>query len=258
MFKNLHIAVFMFLMLSGMHSYAQFDTETADTSDVKILYTYQRSYGVTAHNLGLGIQYRWGKRLSFFKSRIFEIEFQTLRSWKQARLVNSYVVNSKSYVYGKMNDAFTFRFGMMWKKQLNRKPYWGGVELRWVYGGGFSLGIAKPYYLYTMYFYEVSPGLYNYNIETEQFTNDPPWDDIYGRAPFSKGLNRLKFSPGLYLKTGLSFDYSNNHAKIKTLEAGVALDILPTGLTIMFNNPKNIVFPTLYITFTWGKWYNNY
>ncbi len=245
-------------MLLGVNSYAQFDTEPADTSEVKILYTYQHSYGVTAHNLGLGIQYRWGKRISFFKSRIFEVEFQTLRSWKQTRLLNSYVGNSRSYVYGKMNDAFTLRFGMLWKKQLNRKPYWGGVELRWVYGGGVSLGITKPYYLYTMYFYEISPGIYNYNIKTERFTDNPLWDDIYGRAPFSKGLNEIKFSPGLYLKTGLSFDYSNSHEKIKTLEVGAALDILPMGITIMYNTPKKIIAPTLYITFTWGKWFNNY
>jgi len=189
---------------------------------------------------------------------VFEVEFQTLRSWKEARLVNPYVINSKSYIFGKMNNAFTLRFGMMWKKQLNRKPYWGGVELRWVYGGGASVGIEKPYYLYTMYFYEISPGIYNYNIETEKFTNDPAWDDMYGRAPLSKGLNELKFSPGLYLKTGLSFDYAKSHENIKTLEVGAALDILPMGVTIMLNNPKNIVFPTLYLTFSWGKWFNDY
>jgi len=258
MLKYLNIISLALLLLVGVNSYAQFDTEYADTTNVKILYKYQHSYGIIAHNLGLGVQYRWGKRLSIFKSRVFEAEFQTLRSWKQVKLINSYVINSKGYVFGKMNDAFELRFGIVWKKQLNQKPYWGGVELRWIYGGGATIGIAKPYYLYVMYFYEVAPGLYNYNLETERFTPNPQWDDIYGRAPFSKGFNEIRFHPGLYLKTGLSFDYSKDHSKVKTLEVGAALDILPTGLTIMYNSPQNIFFPTLYLTFSWGKWFNKY
>jgi hypothetical protein len=258
MFKYSNIVLLTFVLLIGINSYGQFDTEYADSTEVKILYKYQRSYGVTAHNLGLGVQYRWGKRLSIFKSRVFEAEFQTLRSWKQIRLINSYVTNSKSYIYGKINDAFTFRFGMLWKKQLNQKPYWGGIELRWIYGGGLTLGLAKPYYLYVIYFYEVSPGVYNYDVVTEKFTNNPQWDDIYGRAPFSKGFNEITVHPGLYLKTGLNFDYSKDHAKISTLEVGAALDVLPTGLTIMYNNPKQMFFPTLYLNFSWGKRYNKY
>jgi len=258
MYKSLNIVLLALLLISSVNSYAQFDTEYADSTEIKILYKYERSFGIIAHNLGLGVQYRWGKRLSIFKSRVFELEFQTLRSWKQIRLINSYVTNSRSYVYGKMNDAFEFHVGMLWKKQLNRKPYWGGVELRWVYGGGFTLGLAKPYYLYVIYYYEVSPGIYNYNIETEKFTNDPQWDDIYGRAPFSKGFNEITVHPGFYLKTGLSFDYAKDHAKIKTLEVGLALDVLPTGITIMYSNPKQTFFPLLYLNFSWGKRYNKY
>jgi hypothetical protein len=249
--------VFAFFLFTGVKSFAQFNTEYADSTEIKILYKYQHSYGVTAHSMGLGAKFQWGKRLSIFKSRVFEIEFQTLRSWKQVKLINSYFSNARGYVYGKMNDACVLHFGMFWKKQLNHKPYWGGIEVRWIYGGGFTLGLAKPYYLYVMYFYEVSPGIYNYDIVPEKFNANPQWDDIYGRAPFSKGLNEITVHPGLYLKTGLSFDYSKDHAKIKTLEVGAAMDVLPTGLTIMYNQSK-MFYPTLYLTFSWGKRYNKY
>ena len=250
------ILLFSFLMFFGAgRAVAQISTEDLATVEDSIIYNKFRYFGATFHNLGLGVQARWGKRINVYKNRFFEVEAQSLRSWKQLRLVNPYVINSRSYVYGKVNNAFALHFGIFLDRRLTRKPpYDKGVELRFIYGGGFSLGIAKPYYLYVVYFY----GMYEYTIETEKFDPNPSWDDIYGRAPFTKGFNELSFYPGLYLKLGLNFEYGNKKTKISALEVGAALDILPTGLTIMYGNENRMFFPTMYIALTWGKRFNKY
>lgn len=238
--------------------YSQFDTEGYDSTENLILYQRQRTFGVVLHNLGLGVQYRNGKRLSYFKTRMWEIEFVSMKSYKQVKILNPYFTNSRRYVYGKLNDAFFLRGGMVWKKLLNRKPYWGGVELRWMYGGGVSLGIAKPYYLYVLYFYETN-GYFTYEIKTERFDpSSQSWDDIYGRAPFTVGLTEITLHPGIYLKTGLNFEFGTQSTKIKALEVGGAIDIAPTGLSIMSNNTNQIFFPTFYLTFSFGKRFNKY
>jgi len=252
------ILVFAVLAFFFIPAYSQFDTEVYDSTENLILYQRQRTFGVVFHNLGLGVQYRNGKRLSYFNTRMWEIEFVSMKSYKQVKILNPYFTNSRRYVYGKLNEAFFLRGGMAWKKLLNRKPYWGGVELRWMYGGGISLGIAKPYYLYVLYFYEDN-GYFTYDIKTERFdASSQSWDDIYGRAPFTVGLTEITLHPGIYLKTGLNFEFGTQSTKIKALEVGGIIDIAPTGLSIMANNTDQIFFPTLYLTFTFGKRFNKY
>lgn len=251
------ILILFLLIASSISSYAQFDTEIPDSLENKILYNRQKTYGVVLHNLGMGLVYRTGKRLSIFKTRMLEFEFVSMKSYKQVKMINPYVINSKRYVYGKSNDAFFLRAGMVWKRLLNRKPYWGGVEVRFIYGGGLSIGIAKPYYIYVIT--DIDGSGQTFSIVPERYDPDKHSNtDIYGRAPFSKGFNEITIHPGLHGKLGLNFEFGTQSTKIKALEIGAAIDILPTGLTIMYYDSDQLLFPTLYLSFSLGKRFNKY
>lgn len=190
---------------------------------------------------------------------MLELEFVSMKSYKQVKMVNPYVINSKRYVYGKSNDAFFLRGGFIWKKLLNRKPDWGkkGVEVRLTYGGGLSIGIAKPYYLYIIT--DISGSGETFSIVPERY--DPTKHsntDIYGRAPFSKGINEITIHPGIHLKGGLNFEFGTQSTKVKALEIGAALDILPVGMTIMYSSTDQILFPSFFLSFSFGKRFNKY
>jgi len=60
------IVVIVMLLFFFVPAYAQFDTETYDSTENLILYQRQRTFGVVLHNLGLGVQFRSGKRTSYF------------------------------------------------------------------------------------------------------------------------------------------------------------------------------------------------
>ncbi len=253
--------LFLLLVLQFTPAFSQFDNEVVPDSIVnKILYNRIRTFGIVATNLGYGIRYKTGKRLSYFNTRMWEFEGVYMYSYKQIRLLNPYYAYSKKYVYGKLNDVFFLRAGISWKKLLNRKPYYtGGVEVRLLYGGGFSLALAKPYYLYVVYYHEVSPGQYTYETRTEKF--DPAnnsWDDIYGRAPFTKGFGEITFHPGLYAKIGLNFEFGKAQNKVKSLEIGGNFDVIPGGVVIMSGQHNTIFYPTLYLAFSFGKRFNKY
>lgn len=256
--KRIKKILFLFLLTSvSMPLFAQFDTESSDTLENMILYNRQQTYGIVLHNLGMGINFRTGKRLSIFKTRMLEFEFVTMKSYKQVKMINPYVINSKRYVYGKYNDAFFIRGGFVWKKLLNRKPYWGGVEVRLTYGGGISIGIAKPYYLYIIK--DISSSGETFTIVPERYNpNLHSNTDIYGRAPFSKGINEITIHPGLHLKGGLNFEFGTQSTKVKALEIGAAIDILPAGMTIMYNNADQIFYPSAFLSFSFGRRYNKY
>lgn len=255
--KNLKYIFFLvILVVASIDLHAQFDTEDFDTLENQILYNKQKSFGIVAHSLGLGIQFRTGKRITYFKTRMIEFEFVSMRSYKQIKIVNPYFPDSRRYVYGKLNDAFFLRAGMIWKKLLNRKPYWGGVELRFTYGGGISLGLGKPYYYYTFYVYQDPNGREIVEQRTERYSETIEY--FYGRAPFTKGLSEITLHPGLYGKAGLNFEFGKRNTKIRSLEIGVTIDAIPLGLSVLASNSEQIFFPTGYLTFSFGKRFNKY
>lgn len=250
------ITILFILVIASIGLFAQFDTEEFDTLENQILYNRQRTFGIIAHSLGIGVQFRTGKRITYFKTRIIEIEFVSMRSYKQQKIYNVYLPDSRRYVYGKLNDAFFLRAGMVWKKLLNRKPYWGGVELRFTYGGGISLGLAKPYYYYTYYVRQDAHGNDIVEQRTERYSENIEY--FYGRAPFTKGLSEITLHPGLFGKAGLNFEFGKRNTKIRALEIGVTVDIIPLGLNILANNTNQIFFPTGYLKFSFGKRFNKY
>jgi len=103
------ILILFLLVAASTSSYAQFDTEITDSLENKILYNRQKTYGIVLHNLGMGLVYRTGKRLSIFKTRMYEIEFVSMKSYKQVKMIKPirYKIQ-KRYVYGKTNDVLFF------------------------------------------------------------------------------------------------------------------------------------------------------
>ncbi|MFZ4462440.1 MAG: hypothetical protein ACOYN5_01235 [Bacteroidales bacterium] len=229
-----------------------------DTVENMIIYNHERFGQAIAHNLGLGFGYRAGKNISAFQTRFFSAEIVTMRSLKQIKIYNPYPnTDARRYVYGKLNEVINLRSGFGFRKLINGKPYWGGIELRWIYEIGASLAIEKPYYLFV---YKAVPinGGYDYVIETTKFDANTSYDNIYGRAPFTKGLNELSLVPGVYFRSGFSFEFGEVKTSIKALEAGALIEAFPGGLTIMAENTNQPLFVNFYIAFSFGKRFNKY
>lgn len=244
-----------FLVCMLPHAMGQvFNDELVEYDSVaeRILLKKEYSLGIIAHNLGFGANFRIGRNKTFFNSRIIEIEAASMKHPKQIRVINPYYYNSRSYVYGKINHVYMLRGGFGYKKLLNRKPYWGGVELRLLYLGGVSIAFAKPVYLY---FWDET---YSY-VKEERYDPDNFYHSseyIYGRAPFASGLGQINVYPGVYAKLGLNFEFGKQNTKIRALEGWVNLEYFPIAIPIMAYNPEQYFFPTVYLNFHFGKRYN--
>ena len=253
---------FLFLLLVcclPLRVQAQQDAYADEDVEELIIYNRERSAIIQMHSQGYGIAYRPGKNPTAFKTFLWNFELITMKSPKQIKIINPYYNNSKRYVYGKLNDVFMLRGGYGLKKQLNRKPYWGGIELRWLMEGGVSLAFEKPYYYFVMYISEGTGGVLVQTIETKKFDeSSTSTDDIYGRAPFTRGINEIKIRPGIYLKTGLNFEFGYVKTRIKALEAGAAVDFFPQGVSIMADERNQQFFLSFYLSFGFGKRFNKY
>jgi hypothetical protein len=240
--------LFTFLFFtSGALLFAQSEM-VIDTSK-NIILLKETSAGIMLHTQGWGLRFKKGYNKSEFKKRILMAELIEMQSPRQIRTINPYYTNAKSYVYGKLNSVYVLRGTYGIERMLNRKPYWGGVELRLVYEGGVSFGFAKPIYLYIIY--------EEFTIVEEKYNPNKHYvDNIYGRASFTKGFDEIGFYPGFHAKIGLDFDYGVYRTKVKSLEAGAIIDVFPRPVPIMAFNDPDYFFLTFYIAFNFGKRYN--
>jgi hypothetical protein len=242
------------------------DIAEIDTVDMGILLRKEKSGNVMLHTLGYGFGYRFGINKTYYKNRMFEFDLLEMRAPNQVRRYNENFANPRSYFYGKLNSLYIIRAGIGSQHLLNQKPYWGGVEVRAFYYGGFDLGLAKPSYLYIAYYYVVDNQIILDRTSLERYDPDKHFPyiganpdclcDIYGRGPILSGFNKIKFYPGLYFKGGFNFEFSSANDRIKAIEIGTAIDIFPQRIPIMAFSDKNLIFVTGYLSFHFGKRYN--
>jgi hypothetical protein len=166
------------------------------------------------------------------------IELNTFKALKEQRVVNVFSYEGRSYIYGKVNKVYNLRFGRLIEKQITRKPYWRGVEMRWFYQYGLNVGLAKPYYLLIVD---------NVNGRSKEGLFDPAFvsdEEIIGRARFTKGIDETKIHPGIHLEVGLALDYGIYRTSIKEFTLGLGLDVFPYPIEILTANPKHYYFLT--------------
>ncbi|MCX6268054.1 MAG: hypothetical protein NTW16_11945 [Bacteroidetes bacterium] len=245
--------ILLFLSAGAYYARGQYEARP-DTTPENVLLEKQWSLGALLHTNGWGIIFRKGHNVAALRQFMWEIEFSTYKSTKEVRSINPYFSDSRSYFYGKLNYVWFFRGGIGQQQILNRKPYWGGVQLSWLYYGGFSLGVTKPVYLYIIYF---NSGFTDYEIKEERYNPEVDFvDNIYGRGSFLAGLNNIGLHPGVYLKTGLDFEFGVKNRQISSLQVGGILDVSPIPIAIMAYNPKQSFFITLYVSVMFGKRFN--
>lgn len=222
----------------------------------RVVYTHENTMHATVHTQGLGMGFKAGKIRGIDKTTYWNFEFSYLRSLKQIKLANFF--SATSFVYGKMNDVLELRADYEIAKRIYGKPYWGGVELRWLYGAGASVALLKPYYYTVVVAVPSSTGDYAQSVEYQTFDNNSEWIDIVGRAPFKYGLKEIKVRPGIYAKGGLEFEIGTTRVKAQSIEVGAVVEYFPQGILLMASNPKSYVIPTLYLSYNWGSRFNQY
>lgn len=207
-----------------------------------------------AHTQGWGIGYRRGKHLTGTLRRVIEIEGLKVRDPKEVKTTNPGFNNSKGFYYGKLNSVGFLRGGFGIQKTIYRKEIKNAIEVRYHLMGGPVLGFAKPIYLEIL---KPTSSPYEYLTIEEKYDPEKHFiQNIYGKAPFSRGLEQTKIHPGLFVKAAMSFDYGSRNEAVKALETGIVADFFPGPIPIMaFHKSKNI-FVNLYIAFNFGKrWY---
>lgn len=190
-------------------------------------------------------------RNKYFQSKIIELSFSEIKHPKEIK-ANSVLpglpFQPGAYILGKINNFFQANLGYGYWKLIAGKPDQGTVSIHWVYLGGFSAGLLKPYYLDL---YQLGTVKYSKDIQTEFISPGM----IMGKSGFSKGLDEIKFVPGLFFKTGLHFDFASQPKGLMALETGVSASYYFQEIEQMVGQDPKKLFLNFYVSLQFGgKW----
>lgn len=230
----------------------------SELEDIGIQFKYEQSFGIVAHSNGFGANFRRGKHITGYRKRILALEMVTMKHPKEYKVYNPARENAKGYIYGKLNSALILRPTIGLQGVITSKADKGGVEVRYLVQGGGSLCVLKPVYLEILQ--EVG-NTGDYKLVTEKYNAQKHSTyNIYGKAPFLKGVGESTLVPGAFGKFGLSFEYGEPAAKIRSIETGISLDFYYKTVPIMADlnsddnfDPNNMIFLAFYVSINYGK-----
>lgn len=198
----------------------------------------------------------------FYNRRVMQAEIGEHKHPKQFRETNTMLSGMitdkpRPFVYGKVNNFYTFRLGYGYSHMIAGKQDPGNVSIHWLYLGGLSMGLLKPYYIDVYVASQDNPGFYERKTirysekEEEAFLGYK--QNIVGGAGWAKGLNELQLVPGIHVKTALHFDFATSVRTRLGLEVGVNAEVYTQAIKIMANQKDVPYVINAYIAFQFGK-----
>lgn len=248
--KKILVIIICFSLLTSAAVNAQIlPPDGGESTGEEVLYRNEMHGGAFIHTNGIGLFFRKGKHVTGKRMMFYEIEATNMKHPKGYRGVNPFEERARQYVYGKQNSFAIIRPGIGMQNVLHGKNRRKGVEVRYHTFVGPSIGLIKPVYL------EIIKHENNQKINVVE-KYDPQLhhlDNIYGKAPFLRGLGETRPQLGVYGKFGMSFEYSGYDDYVKAIETGIVVDAYTKKIPIMAETSNNQVFINFYISFLIGK-----
>ncbi len=203
------------------------------------------------HTNGFVGTFRYGKYLTGFSKRIYEVEIGNIKHPKEIKSINPFENDVRGYVFGKLNYFYFLRPSIGHHKVFIPKQSIRGVSVTYVLHGGFSFGFAKPVYLNIQ---EDEAGTNNTIIVSRRYDPDKhDQGDIYGRASFLNGMDELRLYPGIFGKFGFHFDYGQRREALRSIEVGIKTDIYLEEIPLMAFTDNQPYFVNFYLEFFFGE-----
>lgn len=218
-----------------------------------LIYQKQNIFGIKLTTDGYGAFYELGKLKTPVKTNLYSLEIGERKHPKEEKLTrgNNYgFAIGNPYIYGKINNFYYAKLGIGQQRLIGGKGNKNGVAVSALYGGGFSAGLLKPYYIRVS-----SPG--SSQTKDVRYTNNDTTflaaTNITGSAGLGKGFNEIKFVPGAYAKAALRFDYGRYNEAVTAIEVGLHVEIYSQKMPIILLNKSRQLFFNAYAALVFGR-----
>lgn len=211
-------------------------------------YYSEKFIGINLHtNSGFigGLAGKYSKKASENTLNTISVEIVGVKDNQEVKVET--LTTGNSFILGKQNYFYVIRPSLSKDLIVFAPARDEGVQINTSFGGGFSLGVLKPYHIK----YDYSPNMdmvdvrdegYNPAIHNNEFR-------ILGHGSYLNGWGNSKIAPGFHLKTSATFYLGNSARRVTGVEAGL--------ITEAFFRVRNGSFQTYSINlvpFTKNKW----
>ncbi|MBN8836359.1 MAG: hypothetical protein J0I09_03820 [Sphingobacteriia bacterium] len=221
-----------------------------------LVYQKQGEFGFKLNTDGWSILYEHGKYKTITKSNLWWVELGERKDKKEEKLSKSSSVFpglaiGNPFVYGKINNFYYLKLGIARQLLLGGKGNKNGVAVSFIYGGGLSLGMLKPYYLEVQ---DPTTGqITDVKYDGKNDTTFLNPNVINGASGFGKGFGEIKYVPGALVRTALRFEYGRYNEVVSALEVGINAEYYTQDMQILaYNNPTKLFF-NAYVALVFGK-----
>jgi hypothetical protein len=219
-----------------------------DPGQIDALLTKDFSVGLNLNTSGWGFAFDNNIQKTYKYKKSYGILLTNIHHPKEYKVLGT--LGSKGYYYGKINSLVSLRPYYGGKLTLFKSVRQNGVEISYKWGVGLSLGIVKPVYV------EINT-IESGNLIHQPVRYDPEqhfYGSIYSRSSWSKGLGESKLATGVFLKQGVSFNFSTFRTSLSGGEIGFIIDYYPLNkIELMYLQKNNNLFASLYLQFNLGK-----
>ena len=223
-----------------------------------IIYPKQNIFGFKLYSDGWGGFFEKGKQKTVTKTNLYSIEFGERKHPKEEKLFNvsgggGGWIFGQPLIYGKENNFYFLKLGLGQSYLIGGKGNKNGVSVSAVYGGGFSLGILKPYYV------DIAEPLSGQIISIKWQNGDGQYDQNFlepvplGSSGVFKGAGESQLKPGLFAKGALRFDYGRYNEVVSAIEAGFNVEYYTGTMPIMINNEAKSTYLNVFIAIEFGR-----
>lgn len=193
----------------------------------------------------------------FYDIKLLQVEFEEKKHAKEVKRTNNLgsanTDKTRAFAFGKINNFYALKVGYGKRKMIAGKPEQGTISVHWVYMGGLSVGMLKPYYIDAYV-----PAGASFNEESIKYSDTTKGtflnkNNIIGSSGFMKGIGEIKIVPGLHLKTGLHFDFAASKFTKLAVETGVNAEFYAKKVEIMANQKAQPYFVNIYASIQFGR-----
>ncbi len=240
---NKYLYSFILLILTKVVS-----GQEIDPGQIDALLTKDFTVGLHLNTSGWGVAFDYNYQKTYKYKKSYGFLLTNIRHPKEYKVLGT--LGSKGYFYGKLNSLVSLRPYYGGKLMLYKSVRQNGVEISYKWGIGLSLGLIKPVYVEIN---KVESGnLIQYSARYNPLEHYS--GIVYSRSPWSKGLGESKLATGIFVKQGVSFNFSTFRTGISGGELGFVLDYYPLNkIELMYLQKNNYLFASLYLQLNMGK-----
>ncbi len=207
--------------------------------------TYSKHFlgGIKLTTDGYGGFLEIGRAQSVKKSLLFQLDISERKHPKEEKQYST-SGNAGAFIYGKINFFYPVKLGVQEQFLLGNKGNKNGVSISANVGGGVSMGLLRPYLLnYT------NVGFKGLADDSARFLFEQPLNG----PNLGTGFNKLKVTPGAYVKGGLRFDYGKYNEMINAIEVGLVTEYYTKAIPQMIFTKHEKLFFSAYVAIIVGK-----